>query len=1324
MAGWTLVPESPQTAPPGTDSSRGLWTPVDEPNAPPRASQPQESALGELGSLVGGELFTKPLESLKLFTSLIHAKMLGTDPHFAYQNYKNIDEGLRSIASDYDEQIGKAAKSGVESPPLTMLLRGKPPEPFESNDLFLDFIHDMSDLYTDPTFFLPMGIGKLAGYAKLGTVSGFALSAGLRRTIMDHYQKGNIKDAGELVSRAGSMLKDAAIGAAEGYVMGKASELPVGKFIARSPMASTFVKGMYQSALTEITGAVLNWQVPTLQHFERTAVMVSAAGLAGSIGAPEAKQGMMDVYAKDGTTPEQTATKLQAQPPVKPDLPEGLKPAIQITAKDGSKQVITGDANETHSELAERVTGEKPVTIEELEADAAKPRNAKGLDEYLEARNKDDVIRLISDRELNELQSTGTLPTSNEGELNFVNKGSYTKARDLSAFGSSKKHLVVIDDSVLGETDRPGDVGTYVTWDKPLPRSKIKEVIPDIAKSYPKLADKVLAQPEIQVQQVIDRAYELKDELDPTNESANQANLKSGRGFAIVNGADIQYLKRDQASRWVKNNEPEIHDMWTQVTGNEKAEFHSEDYQEARKRVAQRNVMEGEPQLTGVAQELQEWLAKNRSELNIIKASDSKSDAYGDSVLRTTLAGPKGMVRAFGEQYIAKVAKLLPNYHDQEALDLYRDYRDDPEALRTDIEEVRRGDNVKLQRAIPSMEKALSLLDGSTQPTKEFLDADKQTTEYLTQANALRSQFVGTTSSIDPSRYSPRMFMRMTEEEEASRSVGSAKFSKRSPHDIRREYLHKLEPLKEGDIEARTFNIIDELRVYNDRLANSVANSVFQMELKNTELGKFGVAGEMPPELRSMMAAGGILTNAELEELGGIPKNWVSLPGTQRTVMRNGREINVGLQVPPKVAEAMAPMLEHNIVEGSKLFRSAKLAQGFIKAAEVGLIPFHLRSMAFSFMNNAGIDAYREAMLSSNNSPRFEAQERKAALFGVTTTKTGRPFEAYRGLNPSSIEDRGSLLKQVAKGAWEPADKLFKGMTKATFEVAQRKFKVIDFSTKEAAWLAKHPQATDAEYGTAMRSIAKEVNAVYGGLNWDVMGVSANYQAWSRFILLAPDWTFSNFASLKYAAERGTPAGKAARSYWLKSYATGFAMSQGMSMMLNPNSSLDDVKKRAMEHPFEVYLGQDSNGKEMYTNLFLVGAPKDSVTLARRVMKDGLVEGTGEFASYKLGPLVGTGFRTLVNKDWQGKPITTAKDDAITKTGKDLLFGAEQLAPVPFTVKDVAAGLFDPNKDVTYKDFLAGLVGASVYHEGPKEKGVKLQGSSSRKGFHLQGARR
>jgi hypothetical protein len=1145
MSGWTLVPESPQSAPQSLQSSDS-WTPVEEPQAPP-----QESSLHEL------------LDMGKLGASFIYSQMLGTDPAYAYKHHDDITQQLSKVSSDFAKRMDKA--STVNDDPLSLAIRKQVPAPFESHDALENFVHSVSEFIADPVMYGPAVLGALAGPggARAGANVGFTLDAGLRKMLVDHLQKGDVKSFGDLSNRAAATLW----AAAKGYMTGKAMEYAgeLSPEIGSIPGATSALRAAYQAASMEFVGSLLNGQMPTLEGFRNNAVTVAGFNLiahGASVGASEATQGLMDVYAKDGTTPEQSAVKLQAQPPVKPEPPEGLRPAIRVTAKDGSTQVITGDAGETHAEMVQRVTGEKPVSVDELEAN-------------------------------------------------------------------------------------------------------------------PKLADKVLNQPEIQTQDAIDRAMELTDaSLGAPDDKAYLKRPpeppKSGRGFSTNDG---KFLNRSQAKKWAKENEPEVHDMWAQITGDPKAEFHSEDYNQARSRVANRNVMEGEPQLTGVSGEIQEFLAKNRAELNEVKAGN-RSEGYGNTVIRSTFVGPKNFVRATSEQAAGKIAKLVPDSVDQEALSFMRDYRDDPNQLRAEIEEIRKGDNEKLKRAIPSMERALN-------PTPKMLEADKLMTEYFRQANDLRQQFVGVGSSIDPERYSPRNFM-LAEDDQPQRGAGggNSRLSKKSPHDIQREYLHMLEPLKSGDIEARTFNAVDELRVYGDRLSNSVATSVFQMELKNTELGKNGVRGETPRETR------------ELKEEAGIPASWVPIQEN-------------GLMVPPEIAKAMKPIIENDVLSGAQYWRVAKYIQSYIKSIELGLSPFHMRAMAISYMNNNGLTAYRDALYSDNNSPEFEAQERKGALYGLTTTKTGVPIEAYRGLKPSSLESRDTLLSKI-KSSYEPVDKLFKGMTKATFEVAQRKFKVMDFSAKEAQWLAKHPDATDAEYGTAMRSITKEINAVYGGLNWEVMGFSKNFQAVARMVILAPDWTFSNVANLKYSFEGG-PGGNAARMFWLKSFVTGYALSQGMSMMLTGQPSKQWDK---------VYLGKDDKGKELYSSIFFVGAPKDAIGLVSSTMRDGFPRGTLEFAANKASPLVGTGLRLHENKDWQGKPISKPKDDFGEKSTKQSEFAAEQLLPAPFALKDMGERMLNPDEDLTYKDFIAGLAGATVYHEGPK------QGKSTkRRGFSLKGSR-
>lgn len=1118
----------------------------------------------------------EPIDYSKMSTALIASHMTGIPASMAYQNHDQVQAEFakHNIDAPLPATIANDIKVGSENSIFGLAYRQRLPEHLQAPGQFDEFVAGLSTMVLD----LPVYIAGMTGGAAVGNVPGaamgtFAVPAAIRKSLMLQIERGNIKSFRDLMERTLAVSYESTKGAATGLVMEASGGATVPLKAALGPAAPAFTavaKVAQQSAALELLTSLEEGRMPTAVGIAKNAALMGTLGLVAHgipIAAGRGKQALMDVYAKDGTTPEQSATKLQAQPSVKPDMPEGLKPAIMLKASDGSDQVITGEHN-THSDLAEAMTGQRPVTIDELEAD-------------------------------------------------------------------------------------------------------------------PKLADKVLSQPRTHVQQVIDRAYEIKSQAGEPLPPKSQ--FKSGRGFTNAAG---DYLPRNQAKSLVKENEPDVYAKWAEITGDDKAEFHSADYKEARERVAAIKVAEGEP---GVPKELADFYAGIRPELNDIKASN-KSDGYGKEVLRTLLVGPRNSIRSNAEQLVGRLRELVPDSTDQQAISFMRDYRDDPGVLRTEIDDISKGDNEKLKTMIPAMEKALN-------PTPEMLEADKQITDYFTTANMLRSKYTKAGSSIDPARYSPRNFMKVEDEEAGVPSGSSARFSKRSPHDIRREYLHLLDPLKSGEIVAKTFNAFDELSIYGDRLGKSIANNGFMLELKNSELGKNGVAGQVPPELRAQLADTNILSSKELDELGGIPKDWVDLPGTGKTIVSNGKQFQMGFKVPPKIAKAVEPIMEGDTLSNVEAWRIAKLAQGYIKAVELGLSPFHLRAMTLSFVNNAGLDAYRMAMVTDNNSPEFEGMERYYALRGLETTKTQIPREAYRGLDMDAPKSRNELLNKVREG-YEPIDKAFKSITKLTFEVVQRKFKVIDMAVRDAAWLADHKGATEAEHEIAMRSMAKEVNSVYGGLNWDVMGVSRNYQAVARMILLAPDWTFSNLAGLKYGlTEWGTPAGNASRMFMLKSFITGVALTQAMSKFVSGQYS-DQWDK--------VYLGDDSKGKKMYSSMFLAGLPKDAWGLYTHNINDGFPAGIVTWGMNKAAPLAGTLVREAMNKDWEGKPIRNKADTALGKTGKNIEFAAENLVPAPFVIKDIAKGLINPDKDITYKDFLAAVIGASVYHETPKKQKLTL----------------
>ena len=231
--------------------------------------------------------------------------------------------------------------------------------------------------------------------------------------------------------------------------------------------------------------------------------------------------------------------------------------------------------------------------------------------------------------------------------------------------------------------------------------------------SDPSLADKVLGNPTVHEQDVIDRAWQLAKESD---EPPQGQPPKSGRGFVTPDG---KFLDRNAAKRWMKQNEPDVHEMWEGSVGEDaQAELHSEDYSTARMRVSGRNVAQGDPDLNPMSPRLTNFLTRIRGELNKIKAG-FESARYGHTVLRTLFSGPRNMLRAEGEQVVSRMRKLIPDHVDQEALSFLRDYKDDPNALRADIEEIRGGSNEKLKAYIPSMERALN-------PSPEMLQADSQ----------------------------------------------------------------------------------------------------------------------------------------------------------------------------------------------------------------------------------------------------------------------------------------------------------------------------------------------------------------------------------------------------------------------------------------------------------------------------------------------------------------------------------------------------------------------------------------------------------------------
>lgn len=1127
----------------------------------------------------------------------VHSKMLGVTPGVAYDQRETIDKTLRERGGNYDDgkldsTIVDDIKVGLEGSIFGLHSRKAVPEEVRNPGMVDKFVSGVSEMMADLPFYLAGGaVGGLAGSETgpgagiTAAAGGFALPAALREVLTQGIKNGDVKDFPDLLRRAGSVTWAAAKGAVVGAATEAAGGLPVGKL---GGVAATAVKGLYQATALTTAADLLEGHIPTASDFSGNAALIVPLNLITHGVAmlhPEAKQATMDVYSKDGTTPQVTAEKLQAQPTVKPDLPRGLAPAIDIGVGH-----IEGDVDENHADVAERVLGKRAVSMESLEKDPTK-------------------------------------------------------------------------------------------------------------------ADRVLENPEIQDQDVIDRAWELKShaieagEVEAPegqekpltiNDLYDRSAMKSGRGFVTPDG---KFLSRMEARKWVKDNEPDVHEMWQSQVGDDKqAELRSEDYAEARNRVQARSLAEGEPDIANLTPENVSRLAAAREGLNKIKAGLA-SKGYGREVLRTLFAGQRDTRIAATTQLRDALKKLIPDFHDQEALSILRDYKGTPDKLAEDLQQIRESGTDRQKALIPSIERAMS-------PSPALLEADKRLTEYYANALNEGQQLGFMESSIDPSHYSPHILTRILEGEQPTKVTGKAVMSQTTPFAKERSYPTILDAIKTGRIDARTVNALDALSVYGDRHATVVATKILATELKNTELGKYGTSDKHPDGWVEMAPGQGAfrktraITDAETGE---------------------AHVISQALYVPKDVADAMKPLFESGLA-GTKLAPLLK-AQSYVKALELGLSFFHMKALTITAFNNMGLADFTRAMASDLKSPEFAQAEQAWAADGLTTAKTSTPYEAYEGLRKSSIPTgfdklaNAPVIKQV--------DAAFRGITAETFEVIQRKFKVQDAELKSAKWMANHENATPEEYFAARRSIAKEVNSAYGGLNWDVLGTGKTVRDVSRLFLLAPDWTFSNVLTAKYSFEGG-PAGSAARMFWAKSFATGFAMTAATSIAIGGKYDPSDTK-----HLDQVYMGTDAQGKEMYANWFFAGAPKDAMTLVKRTASDSPIAATAEFIVSKASPALGMLGGLAANKQASGAPIYKKTDDAATQTADQAKYVAERTLPITAVsaVETVSAALSDPTHEYSYKDLLnlaADAIGSPTIATG---SATNTGGGSSADRFQRAGAR-
>jgi hypothetical protein len=507
-------------------------------------------------------------------------------------------------------------------------------------------------------------------------------------------------------------------------------------------------------------------------------------------------------------------------------------------------------------------------------------------------------------------------------------------------------------------------------------------------------------------------------------------------------------------------------------------------------------------------------------------------------------------------------------------------------------------------------------------------------------------------------------------------------------------------------ITPKTLDPSVAFRIHSDNFARARATHLLETQLAQSGLGKWGDGDH-------------------------VPAGWVQLAEHSREFEQHfvvedpmtgeNRVGRLGLYVPEFIDLALSPITDPDFT--SKViygFAKLRTAQRGLKEAILGLSGYHLLTencMAFSDIGPSGM---LKAFRATREGTHFLADERDLIASGGTTSIQGSVMDAYRGLRPGTIPTRGEIIRAYLGGKYvlHCADEI----TRFTFDNIQRRFKVASFALHRNAWLRENPDATAAQIAEAKKGIASYVNGVYGGLHWENMGIPRAMVEVSRALLLAPDWSGSNIALGKYAVKSRVSPGelrlwrdntrgavtkesaqaRLSRAFWTKQILGGLIATQLLSLALG---------HRMSRRPYQVYMGEDPSGREVYQNVFFRGSAGDLVSLGTKMEDHGLFVGTGVFIGGKLAPFTKAVMHVITGRDDLGHEIAPKRLSPAANTVRSGGALVSDVSPVPIVARSAYRQMAGDGSDqFLWSERILSLFGQPAQHIAPEGERMTKHG--------------
>jgi hypothetical protein len=451
-----------------------------------------------------------------------------------------------------------------------------------------------------------------------------------------------------------------------------------------------------------------------------------------------------------------------------------------------------------------------------------------------------------------------------------------------------------------------------------------------------------------------------------------------------------------------------------------------------------------------------------------LKAAADKR--YGENV-REWFTARRDLWSARVHQEMDRLRKSLPDAVDREGLYLMRDFRNKPGELKQWLAGTHAayGEVPRLDIARENVEKLRPAIERALDPTPAMKAAD-QTLTRIAEVSLREGQRLGFIEHhVSPDEHVTHLLGADEEGKPPSIAdrMGKAmggKIGLNFPFNQERNFPTILDAIAHNQ-RPKTIDALKAFDTYGDKFATARATHMLIEQLRDSDTGIWGTKSDK-----------------------NIPKGWVEIAAHAHPfrnlgayMIPEGQPVAAyqTLFVPPKIEQGLRPITDPDYSNRIAGFGRLRIFQSYTKAAQLGLSFFHATTENYMALANMGARGWFKGLKADRDAPGFLEQEADFIGHGGTTSIQGKTYEAAEGLTVSSLPTAGEAWRSLP--GIHQVDQAAQKITDFTFGKMQRQFKVVDYALHKAAWLAQHPQSMPLERTAAMKSMAKEINAVYGG---------------------------------------------------------------------------------------------------------------------------------------------------------------------------------------------------------------------------------------------------